>query len=217
MRLIALVMLALIIGGAVAFAVAPRGGASYDGGAAAKAQRWMEWLGGSLSTLAGDCDHHGPRSLLSNWASCTAGWHPLNLAQVPLGDALHMPCEYGRGFRVHARQRDHASDDDVADLGLDVRPGVRIALAGVLPRRTDDSFGDFARLFLDLEQLQKDALFARERGVALQAVGKARNRLPGISHVRLISVSCGRARNPGKIVRAQLGKLPMYVRLGGRG
>lgn len=108
--------------------------------------------------------------------------------QVPRGDAVHVACEHGLGIGVHAGQGDHSGDDDVADLGFDVGPGVRVPFAGVLPHGSDHRLGDLSRLLLDLEELEQDALLARKGRVVFQPAGKVGDRLPGIRHARLASV-----------------------------
>ncbi|MGA5266244.1 hypothetical protein [Streptomyces lydicamycinicus] len=49
-------------------------------------------------------------------------------------------------------------DDDVCDLGVDVLPGVAVALAGVGAAGTDDGLGGFAGLLGDLQYLQRPLL-----------------------------------------------------------
>jgi hypothetical protein len=43
----------------------------------------------------------------------------------------------------------------------------------MVPARAVGGFGDFAGLLLGLEELEEDSLFARERGVAVEAAGEA--------------------------------------------
>ncbi|MEU8781770.1 hypothetical protein [Streptomyces sp. NPDC048637] len=89
--------------------------------------------------LTGLVERHFPQLLV-----------PVGIGPDSAATLLITTSEVGLGVvGAHAGEGDHARDDDVGDLGVDVLPGVAVALAGVGAAGTDDGLGGFAGLLGD--------------------------------------------------------------------
>ena len=81
-------------------------------------------------------------------------------------------------------QGDHGGEDDVAELGGDVVPGVGDALARVLADGAGDGLGHFAGFLGDLHDAQEAFCVRRQRAMGVEPVHDLADAVPRGVHDR---------------------------------
>jgi hypothetical protein len=104
-------------------------------------------------------------------------------AERAAGDAGEMPVERLAGVGRERGERDHSGDDDVAQFGLNVFPGVGDALARVLAERPDNGLGDFAGFLGQLHDAYQLLDFRSECAAAVQPFDDFVDGAPRVIHV----------------------------------
>jgi hypothetical protein len=86
------------------------------------------------------------------------------------------------GIRGEGRKRDHGGEDDIAQFGMHVVPGVSDALARVLAHGPDDGLRDLAGFLGEFHDAQQLLCFRRQRAALVQPAHYLLDGAPRVIH-----------------------------------